>query len=176
MPPHTMTSSHFARSRAELIRSGRRRTRRCTVMSATTISTLASGRERGVPLAIQVGGAERRQHVEAEHHPLRSEHLIQEQRDRKQREQDPELFVHALELPELRSSHATSVADGVGGGTSRQFRARAPARDRLGAKLFHPASGRLELPFESDAVRFGRLQLLCHPIAIDAQSVSRYAT
>ena len=38
-----------------------------------------------------------------------------------------------------------------------------------GAKLLQPASRGLELPFESDAVRFGRLQLVSHAIAIGAQ-------
>jgi hypothetical protein len=38
-----------------------------------------------------------------------------------------------------------------------------------GAKLLQTATRGLELPFESDAARFGRLQLVSHAIAIGAQ-------
>ena len=55
--------------------------------------------------AIQVGRSEGRQHVKAEHHPLRGDDIVEHERNDEQREQNPQLFVHLLEAADGRMLH-----------------------------------------------------------------------
>ena len=60
--------------------------------------------QRRVPTAVVVGRPERREGVEAQHHPLAVYHQVQEQTDREQREQNPELFVDLFDPSEAQLS------------------------------------------------------------------------
>ena len=62
-------------------------------------------RQRPVPAAVEIRRGDGRQHVEAEDHSLRRDQVIQEQRDRKQREYDPQLLVDALKRTRQDSFH-----------------------------------------------------------------------
>ncbi len=50
-----------------------------------------------MPAAVEIRRGDCGQHVEAEYHPLRGNQMIEQQRDRKQREQDPQFLVDALQ-------------------------------------------------------------------------------
>ena len=70
-------------------------------------------RERAVPPAVEVGRRNRRQYVEAQDHPLGGNHLVQEQGDRKQRQDDPQLFVDALQgAGQVQSFHGVRLHSG----------------------------------------------------------------
>ena len=124
--------------------------------------------ERGVPLAIQVRRAERRQHVEAEHHPLRCEHLVQEQCNRKQRQQYPQLLVHPFEAADLRAGHSCDVDVAKSAGASPApgcrcrsiSRARESARSAASRSCSRPPVAASSLLLERRPLRFGRLQLV----------------
>ena len=61
--------------------------------------------QRGMPSTVEIGRSDRRHHVEAEHHPLRIDQEVQEQRDDEHREDEPQLFVHLLEMAHAVDRH-----------------------------------------------------------------------
>ena len=67
-------------------------------------------RQRGVAPAVQVRRAERRQRVEAEHHALRVQDEVQDQRDDEHRKNEPQFLVHSFEVTQ-------NAARGCGGRT-----------------------------------------------------------
>jgi hypothetical protein len=57
--------------------------------------------QRGLPPAVQIGGSERRQRVEAQDHPLTVDDHVQQQADEEQGQEDPQLLVDLFERAEV---------------------------------------------------------------------------
>jgi hypothetical protein len=61
--------------------------------------------ERRVPPPVEIGGPQRGQHEKAQDHPLRSNQMVQDERNDEQGENHPEFLVHRFEAAQHRRFH-----------------------------------------------------------------------
>ena len=105
-PPQTVMSSHCEAGRQPAMPGRRPSSTRCGTSAAARRAGRWQRGQRRVPPAVEIRRAERRQHVEAEHHPLRRA-PGSAAGDAEKRQEDPQLLVHPFDLAELHPSHST---------------------------------------------------------------------
>ena len=62
-------------------------------------------RQRGMTAAVKIGGADCRQRVEAQQHPLSIDEHVEEECDDEHRQDEPQLFVYDFEVVNRARSH-----------------------------------------------------------------------